>query len=269
MMKILLIGDVMGRPGRRAVRTLLPALIEKMNVDFVVANGENLAGGAGVTAATMAEMFSSGVDVLTSGNHVWDQKEALSLIEREPRLLRPVNYPADQPGKGHFAARARNGARVAVVCAVGRVFMGHAECPFRALPPLVEELRRDTPLIVVDFHGEATAEKRAMGWHLDGRVTSVTGTHTHVPTADEEILPKGTAYLTDLGMTGPYDSVIGIRKEDSLGRFLTGLPVSYHTAKGDVRFCAALVEADESTGKALSISRLCQKLESSPEDEEN
>ena len=262
-MRLLLIGDIMGRPGRRAVREALPGLIEEHGIDFVTANAENLAGGVGATRETAEEMFSAGVDVLTSGNHIWDNKDIFDCIHQEPRLLRPVNFPAVQPGRGSFVAPARNGAKVAVISAVGRVFMGPALCPFEMLPPLVAELRKETPLAVVDFHGEATSEKRALGWHLAGTVTAVAGTHTHAPTADEEILEGGTAYVTDLGMTGPYDSVIGIRKEDSLARFRTGLPATYHTAKGDVRFCALLVEADESSGRALSVERMCVRLEDS------
>jgi 2',3'-cyclic-nucleotide 2'-phosphodiesterase len=255
-MRILFIGDVMGRPGRRAVRELLPGMISERRLDLVVLNAENLAGGTGVTAPTLEEMFAAGADVLTSGNHIWDKKDALDIIKREPRLLRPLNYHPNQPGKGSFVATARNGAKAAVVNAAGRVFMAHADCPFRLLPPLVAELRKETPVVLVDVHAEATAEKRALGWHLDGSVTAVVGTHTHVQTADEEILPGGTAFLTDLGMTGPYDSVIGIRKEDSLSRFLTGLPTPYNTAKGNIRFCGAVVEADDKTGRALSIERV-------------
>jgi hypothetical protein len=234
----------------------------------VVLNAENLAGGVGVTAATMKEMFEAGADVLSSGNHIWDKKEALELIKKEPRLLRPVNYNPVQPGKGHIIAEARNGARVGVVCAAGRVFMAHADCPFRLLPPLIEDIKKETPLVVLDFHGEATAEKRAMGWHLDGSLAAMVGTHTHVQTADEEILPKGMAYITDLGMTGPYDSVIGIRKEDSLSRFLTGLNTHYNTAKGNVKFCGALVEADAATGRASHIERVNVPLDDHPSDGE-
>jgi hypothetical protein len=260
-MRFLLIGDVMGRPGRRAVKTFLPRLVKDRGVDFTVANAENLAGGAGITEETMREMFEAGVDVLTTGNHVWDKKETLQFIAREPRLLRPLNYHPSQPGSGAFLAQARNRLRVGVVNAAGRTFMAQADDPFRLVPPAVEKLRRDTPLVLVDMHAEATSEKRAMGWLLDGKATAVFGTHTHVPTADEEILPQGTAYVTDLGMTGPYASVIGIRVEDSLARFTTGLHQPFNCAKGDIRFCAALVEADEENGRALSIERICMRLD--------
>jgi hypothetical protein len=260
-MRILFIGDIVGRPGRQLVRTGLAALVSRHAIDFVIANGENAAAGFGITREIGDELLDLGVDVVTSGNHIWDKKEALGYIGTEPRLLRPANYPAGVPGNGSYVARARNGHSVGVINAMGRVFMLQIDDPFAVVLREIEAMRQRTRIIFVDFHAEATSEKIAMGWHLDGRVTAVVGTHTHVQTADERVLPKGTAYLTDAGMTGPHDSVIGVEVEPALGRFLTGLPARFETATANPRLNAVVVDADEATGKATDIERLSYSLD--------
>ncbi len=251
-MRILMIGDVIGKPGRDAVRALLPDLKQEKSIDFVICNGENTAGGYGITADTASELLESGVDVLTSGNHIWDKKEIIPLMDGGLPLIRPANYP-DAPGKGYIH---QNG--VTVVNLMGRVFMASLDCPFRTADALLERLREEgqSKVIIVDFHAEATSEKQAMGWYLDGRVSAVLGTHTHVGTVDAKILPQGTAYLTDVGMTGPSESVIGSDKEAVLERFLTSLPNRLSVADGPCMLNAALVEVDEDTGKASSIERI-------------
>jgi len=255
-LKILFVGDVVGRPGRRAVRTIVPELLEKHGIDLCVANAENAAGGYGITRDTAQQLFDAGVDVLTGGNHLWDKKEIMEILEEDQRILRPANYPPGTPGEGSCTYRSRSGEELGVIHLVGRVFMREVDCPFRIARPLAEELRRRTPMVLVDFHAEATSEKRAMGWYLAGKVSSVLGTHTHVQTADEEILPGGTAYVTDVGMTGPFDSVIGMQKEEALGRFLTQLPAKLNPAKRDVRLSAVVLELDRETGGAVSIERI-------------
>src|SRR4030043_493076 len=215
------IGDIIGHPGRRALRKCLPRLREKYSPDFIVANAENAAGGVGITEEIGTELLGL-VDFLTSGNHVWDKKEALPYLDREPRLLRPANYPSPNPGRGSYILMSTRGWKAGVLSLQGRVFMGPLDCPFRVADGEVAKLRAVTPIIVVDFHAEATSEKQALGWHLDGKVSALIGTHTHVPTADERILPRGTAYITDVGMVGGYHSVIGIRPEQAVARFLTG-----------------------------------------------
>ena len=251
-MRILMIGDVIGKPGRDAARALLPDLKQEKSIDFVICNGENTAGGYGITADTASELLESGVDVLTSGNHIWDKKEIIPLMDGGLPLIRPANYP-DAPGKGYIH---QNG--VTVVNLMGRVFMASLDCPFRTADALLERLREEgqSKVIIVDFHAEATSEKQAMGWYLDGRVSAVLGTHTHVGTVDAKILPQGTAYLTDVGMTGPSESVIGSDKEAVLERFLTSLPNRLSVADGPCMLNAALVEVDEDTGKASSIERI-------------
>jgi metallophosphoesterase (TIGR00282 family) len=260
-MRILFIGDIVGRPGRQLVRAGLAPLMSRHDIDFVVANGENAAAGFGITREIGDELFDLGVDVLTSGNHIWDKKEALDYIGAEPRLLRPANYPAGVPGNGSYLARARNGQSVGVINAMGRVFMLAIDDPFAVVLREIQLMRERTRIIFVDFHAEATSEKIAMGWHLDGRVTAVVGTHTHVQTADERVLPKGTAYLTDTGMTGPHDSVIGVEVEPALARFVTGLPSRFETATANPRLNAVVVDADDSTGKATDIERLSYSQE--------
>jgi metallophosphoesterase (TIGR00282 family) len=254
-MKALLIGDVVGSPGRKVLAAHLPPLIREHGVDYTVVNVENIAGGFGVTGPTCQVPLDAGAQVLTSGNHIWDKREVLELFPSEPRLLRPANFAPGVPGEGVHVGSTAGGTRVAVVNLQGRVFMPPGDCPFRAADGILEELRDRADVILVDFHAEATSEKVAMGWYLDGRVAAVVGTHTHVPTADERVLPGGTAYITDLGMTGPYDSVIGVDRKVIVSRFLDGLPARFETAKHDPRMCGVLVDIDESTGKARSISR--------------
>jgi len=253
---ILFIGDIVGRPGRELVRRGLAALVEHHAVDIVIANAENAAAGFGITREIGDQILDWGVDVMTSGNHIWDKKEAIDYIGAEPRLLRPANYPAGVPGNGSYLARTDDGRSVGVINVMGRVFMLNIDDPFTVVLREIEAMRQRTHVIFVDFHAEATSEKIAMGWHLDGKVTALVGTHTHVQTADERILPRGTAYLTDVGMTGPHDSVIGVETEAALGRFLNAMPARFETATGNPRLNAVLVEADEKTGLATRIERL-------------
>lgn len=262
-MNILIVGDIVGNPGRTILRKALPVARERFAPDYVIANAENAAGGFGVTKEIVDEILDLGIDCLTSGNHIWDKKEILGFIDLVPQLLRPANYPAGQPGRGTHVGRARRTkVPVATLNLSGRVFMnGSIDDPFRRASEEIEKLRRETKVIVVDIHAEATSEKVAMGHHLDGLVSAVVGTHTHVPTADEHVLPRGTAYVTDLGMTGPYDSIIGVEKALILERFLTGMPARFETAKGDPRFAAVVVDVDESTGLARGIERLLWKTE--------
>lgn len=259
--KLLFIGDIVGEPGRRALRRLLPGLKERHGIGFVVANGENSAGGNGITASTAQEIFAAGVDVITSGDHVWDQKEILGLLAREPRVLRPANYPPGVVGNGSVVVERPSGPPVAVLNLQARTFMPPLENPFLVAQAEVEKLRLRTPLILVDFHGEATSEKIAMGRMLDGKVSAVIGTHTHVQTADEWILPLGTAYLSDAGFTGPHDSVLGREVEPILRRFLTQMPQRFEVASGRILLQGALVDIDEATGLAGSIVRVSEPLE--------
>jgi metallophosphoesterase (TIGR00282 family) len=254
--RILFIGDIVGRPGRELVKRGLPAIVEHHAIDFVVANAENAAAGFGVTREIGDHLLEWGVDVMTSGNHIWDKREALDYIGTEPRLLRPANYPAGVPGNGSYLARTRRGETIGVINIMGRVFMLSIDDPFAVVAREIEAMRQRTRTILVDFHAEATSEKIAMGWHLDGRVSAVVGTHTHVQTADDRILPKGTAYLTDVGMTGPHDSIIGVEIEAALSRFLTALPAKFETATANPRLHAVIVETDSQTGRATDIERL-------------
>jgi len=256
-LRVLFVGDVFGNPGRRFLRVALPALRRKYQVDVAIVNGENAAGGMGITEKTARELFSAGADVITTGNHVWKYgRDVLPALKSEPRLLRPANYPEGAPGSGHYVHEVGEGLKVAVLNLCGRVFMEPIECPFRTADLLVEELRKETPVIVVDFHAEATSEKQAMGWYLAGRVSAVVGTHTHVQTADERILPGGTAYITDVGMTGPRDGVIGMKRERIIERFLTQIPVRFEVAEGPSILNAVLVEVEPKTGRALGIKRI-------------
>jgi metallophosphoesterase (TIGR00282 family) len=257
-MNVLIIGDVVGSPGRSILKRALPVVRKKYDVEYTIANVENAAGGFGVTKDVCDEILDAGVDCLTSGNHIWDKKEILSVVDLIPQLLRPLNYPPGQPGRGSHVGRGRpSGAPVATLNLSGRVFMhGAMDDPFTLGLREVERLRGEAKVIVVDMHGEATSEKVAIGHYLDGLVTAVVGTHTHVPTCDHRLLPKGTAYCSDLGMTGPYDSVIGVEKAAVISRFLTGMPTRFETAKGDPRFAAAVVDADPETGLARSIDRM-------------
>jgi metallophosphoesterase (TIGR00282 family) len=254
--KILFIGDVVGKPGRRAVATLVPKLREERGIDFVIANGENSAHGAGLTGATVDALLSSGVEIITTGDHVWDQKEIYEVIEREPRLLRPLNFPPSAPGRGATVVQADGKPAVGVINLIGRVFLPGSDCPFRAAEAEVARMRKQTNIIIVDLHAEATSEKIAMGRFLDGKVSAVIGTHTHVATADEQILPKGTAYISDVGMCGPHDSVLGREVEAVLKRFLTQMPQKMEVAEGDVALCGVIVEVDENSGRARSIERI-------------
>ena len=255
-MRILFIGDIFGRPGREIARQAVPALIERESLDFVIANVENSAAGFGVTGDIADTILSFGVDAMTTGNHVWDKKEVLDYIGGQPKLLRPANFPAAVPGRGSYLGRTRTGEPIGVVNVMGRIFMQPLDDPFVVVVKEIEALRAKARVVIVDFHAEATSEKVAMGWHLDGRATAVFGTHTHVQTADERILPKGTAYLTDAGMTGPHDSIIGVTTDIALGKFLTGLPAKFESAAGPGRLNAVIVTADRATGRATAIERL-------------
>ncbi len=255
-MNILFIGDIVGEPGRKTVARLVPKLARERGVEFVIANAENAAGGFGVTPNVARELFAVGVHVLTSGNHIWDKKEIMAYIKDEPRLLRPANYPQGSPGNGSVVVTTASGDKVGVVQVMGRVAMPTLDCPFRVGRREVEVLRRDTHIVIVDMHAEATSEKMAMGWYLDGDVSGVFGTHTHVQTADERILPKGTAYLTEVGMVGPSESVIGVTKEIAIEKFLTQMPRRFEVAPGPCVFSAVLLDVDTTTGRAVSIERL-------------
>ncbi len=254
-MNILMVGDVFGEPGRSALQKLLPRLREEYRVDFTVVNVENAASGFGVTPQMARAFLDQGVDVMTSGNHIWDRKEIVEYITRENLLLRPANFPAGTPGVGHITLKA-GPHRVAVLNLMGRVFMHPIDCPFRKADELLPELRKETPIILVDMHAEATSESVAMGWYLDGRVSAVVGTHRHVQTADERVLPKGTAYITDLGMTGPIDSVIGVDTDLILQRFLTQMPIRFEAARGPAALHGVIITVDPDTGRASEIRRL-------------
>jgi hypothetical protein len=255
-MRLLFVGDVVARAGRRFLKPALKRLRREHEPDLIVVNGENAARGAGLTPLTADELFAAGADAITSGNHIWDRREILSYLEREPRLLRPANYPDPAPGNGVGLFEGRDGSAVAVVNLMGRLFMSDVDDPFRTIDAILDELNDRAALVFVDFHAEATSEKIAMGWYLDGRVTGVIGTHTHVATADERVLPGGTAYISDVGMTGPYDSVIGVDKQAALSRFLSQRPVRFSPATEDVRLAGVLVEASAASGRASSIRRL-------------
>lgn len=255
-MNILFVGDIVGRPGRELIRKGLRALVDRYSLDLVIANAENSAAGFGVTKEIGDTLLEWGVDVMTSGNHIWDKKEAIEYIAGEPRLLRPANYPAGVPGRGAYVARTGDGRAVGVINVMGRVFMLNIDDPFAVVLREIENIRHQTRVIIVDFHAEATSEKMAMGWHLDGKVTAVIGTHTHVQTADERVLPNGTAYLTDAGMTGPHDSIIGMEKGPSLARFLNAMPSRFEPATGNPRLNGLVIEADEKTGRATGVIRI-------------
>lgn len=254
-MKILFIGDIFASTGRRIVADHLADIRETQHIDLAIANAENSAGGFGITPPIAEELFAMGLDVLTTGNHVWDKREIYDYLARRPALLRPANYPAGAPGGGLIVIPARNGVRCAVINLQGRTHMLAIDCPFRAADHILGSLAADVVVRFVDFHAEITSEKIAMGWYLDGRVSAVIGTHTHVATADTRILPGGTAYQTDVGMTGPHDSVIGVRKEIVLQRFLTGMPVRMEAAKGQAELHSVVLEVDERTGKAIALKR--------------
>ena len=259
--KILFIGDVVGKPGRVAVRDLLDGLVDKYNIDLVAANAENAAGGFGITADTTQDLFAAGIHVLTTGNHVWDKKEARELLADTDRILRPANYPAEAPGVGLTTVNTPGGVPVTVVNLSGRVFMDNLDCPFRRVDEILSGLDPKLRCVLVDIHAEATSEKRALGLYLDGRVSAVLGTHTHIQTADERIMTHGTAYISDLGMTGNEEgSVIGIDFKAARYRFLSQMPTRFHLAKGVPTLCGALIEVDSDTGKAVSIERITRSL---------
>jgi hypothetical protein len=251
---VLFVGDLIGRPGRNALAKALPGLTKKHKPSLIIVNGENAAGGVGITEEIGKDLFES-VDVLTSGNHVWDKKEAMTYLDKEPRLLRPANYPPRNPGKGAVVVTDAGGIKVGVLNLQGRVFMEAIDCPFRTADTEIEKLRRETPIIIVDLHAEATSEKQALGWYLDGRVSAVLGTHTHVPTADERILPGGTAFITDVGMAGARNSVIGIKREQAIQKFLTARPQRFEPERGGVYLSAVFIVIDAASGRALSITR--------------
>jgi hypothetical protein len=246
-----MIGDIIGKPGRKAVREILPGLCHECDIDLVIGNGENAAGGIGITPGTAQELLDSGIDVITTGNHVWRHKEIIPYLDGSFPILRPLNYPPATPGRGYLSQ-----GKVLVVNLMGRTFMGNFDCPFRAMDQMLAQFEDRPNLIIVDFHAEATSEKMAMGRYLDGRVSAVLGTHTHVGTIDAHILPGGTAYVTDIGMVGPMDSVIGDDVDSVLNRFLTQMPARLSVGKGIVIFNAILVEVDEETGKAVDIQRI-------------
>ena len=260
-MRILFLGDVVGKPGWRALRRVVPRLIDTESISLVVANGENVAGGAGIDVEGAQALFDAGVDVVTSGNHVWRRSAIVERLATDTRFLRPANFPPGTPGVGWTVCETADGTMVGIVNLIGRVFMAALDCPFRAVEAVLPELRGRTGVIVVDMHGEATSEKVAMGWFLDGRVSAVLGTHTHVQTADERILPGGTAYMTDVGMCGPMDSVIGIRRELVIRRFLTQMPVKFEVAGGPVLVQGALVDIDPVSGRATAVRRVQQVCE--------
>jgi metallophosphoesterase (TIGR00282 family) len=255
-MNILFVGDIVGKGGRRAVRTRLRDLQKLHEIDFTIANVENSAGGFGITPPLVEELFSYGIDVMTSGNHIWDKQEVIPLLKREPRLLRPANYPPGVPGHGVYSGNTSRGVPIAVLNLQGRVFMPAIDCPFRAGKTLVAELAGKTPVIIIDFHAEATSEKMALGAYLDGTVTAVLGTHTHVPTADTRVLEGGTAYVTDVGLTGSYESVIGMKRKPAISRFLTGLPSRFEPATQRPQISSVVIDVDEASGKARTIRRL-------------
>ena len=255
IMKILFIGDVVAKPGRVAVLERIQDLREQHEIDLAIMNAENLAGGFSVTPSLCEQLFASGIDVMTSGNHIFDKKEAIEYIRKQPKLIRPANYPPNTPGSGCWSGEIR-GVKVAVVNLMGRVFMPPSDDPFRIVDSVLETLPAETRVRIVDMHAEATSEKVAMGWYLDGRVSAVLGTHTHVQTADERILPKGTAYLTDVGMTGSYSGVIGMNKADVIARFTSAIARRAEHSNGEVRICAVVVDVDESNGQAREIQRL-------------
>lgn len=255
-MRVLFIGDIVGKVGRTAVKALLPQLSEKYKLDLVIANGENIAGGFGLTESLVSEILGMGVHIITTGNHVWDKKEFVNYISKDNRVLRPLNYPPGVPGYGSILFTAPNGQKVAVVNMSGRVFMSNMDCPFRTAKSEIDRLGHETRIIIVDFHAEATSEKIAFGYFLDGKVSAVIGTHTHVQTADEKILAHGTAYITDVGMTGPSCSVIGIEIDQIIDRFLTNMPARFETARGEGILSAVVIDINKESGKATALQRL-------------
>ncbi|MDI9479549.1 MAG: TIGR00282 family metallophosphoesterase [Syntrophomonadaceae bacterium] len=257
-MNILVMGDIVGRPGRQAVRKLLPDIVSENNIEFTIANAENASGGRGLTREVMHELLGAGIDVLTMGNHVWDNKEILSFIDDEPRLIRPANYPSPCPGQGYHVYRAGFNQKIAVINVAGRVFMPALDCPFRTAEQIIADFQ-DVDYIIIDIHAEATSEKQAFGYYFDGKVSAVLGTHTHIQTADERILPEGTAYITDLGMTGPIESVLGMDRHLVINKFLSQRPVRFEVAKGPSQLQGVILELDEQTRRVAHIRRISYK----------
>lgn len=255
-MKILFIGDIVGKPGRNSVKSLLPIIKNMYKIDFIIANGENAAGGFGINEKTAKELFDAGIDVITTGNHVWDKKDAVSYISKENRILRPLNYPPGAMGYGSIILNLNETLKIAVLNVSGRIFMNIFDCPFRTTKTAIQEIHNQTNIIIIDFHAEATSEKQAFAYYFDGFVSAVVGTHTHVQTADERILPKGTAYITDVGMTGPEESVIGIEKEQIIEKFLDMMPRKYNVPNTKAILCAVVLDINEVTGKAKAIQRI-------------
>ncbi len=256
IIRILVVGDIVGKPGRTVLKERLPAFVAERSIDFIIANGENAAQGSGITRNLFKEIVGAGVDCVTCGDHVWRRMEIKPVLESDDRLIRPINYPAKAAGRGSTVLASRSGARIGVVTVAGRIFMGPASCPFEAVERALERLRPECDVIVVEIHAEATSEKLALAWRFDGAASLIFGTHTHIPTADARVLPGGTAYITDIGMTGPYDSVIGREKDAVIHKFETSMHATFNVASGDVRLCGALVEVDSATGKAQSIERV-------------
>ncbi len=253
---VLLIGDIVGKPGRSIVKELIPSYIEENKIELVIANGENAAQGTGITENLFKELVATGIDVVTTGDHTWRRREILNVLQNDRRILRPQNYSPEAVGRGYRVFETRRGIRVGVVTVLGRIFMEPVDCPFRTAEAAVQELKAETPVCFLEIHAEATSEKVAMGWKFAGQVSCVFGTHTHVTTADERVIPGGTAYITDLGMTGPHDSVIGRDKENVIYKFRTNMHAPFHVATGDVRLSGAKVRVDVTTGKALAIERV-------------
>lgn len=259
-MKILFIGDIVGNPGREIVNRVLPGLREEFQLDGVIANAENVAGGSGITPKIAENLFQAGIDLLTTGDHIWKRKEVFEIIDREPRLLRPLNLPPGSPGDGSGIFLTKSGVAIAVINLLGRVFMEAVDCPFRTVMREIEQVAKKTKIILIDIHAEATSEKIALGWYLDGLVSAVVGTHTHIQTADERILPNGTAYITDVGMCGPFDSVIGRRVQDVISRFVTQIPTRFEVAAENLQLHGVVLEIEEKTGKAKGITRIQRKI---------
>ena len=258
--KILFIGDIFGRAGRCAIEKLVPALLNANRIDACIVNGENAAGGKGITQKISKQFFSYGVDIITSGNHIWSNKDILSILDTDGKILRPANYPDGVKGIGSTTFTSKKGYTIGIINLMGRIFMSPLDCPFKVAEREIKKLKKKTNLNIIDFHAEATSEKMALGRYLDGKVTAVIGTHTHVQTADEKIFPRGTAYITDAGMTGPHDSIIGAKKDSVFQRFLTQIPVRIEAASDDIQLNGVIIEADYDSGKALSIKRISKKL---------
>ena len=259
-MNVLFIGDIVGNPGRKAVKEVLPAIKKEYSIDFCIANGENAAGGSGITYVVAQELYKFGIDVITMGNHTWSKKEVTNFIDSDTKIVRPANYPQELPGKGSTIVHGSKG-QIGVINLMGRVYMDSMDCPFRTADREISYLKSFVKVVIVDIHAEATSEKQALAWYLDGRVSSVFGTHTHVQTSDERILPFGTGYITDVGMTGPYEGILGVDRDIIIEKFLKCMPMKFEVAKGSVQFNAVVVEIDEKNGKTLRINRIAKVID--------